>query len=208
MMERTNYAQQLLSSLDDLPIELLVYIFLLLPTSRDIVRLRYVSRKMRSVSETPSLWRKFFWPWYDRREERSVNDVLKKCGTHIKQLAFPGNPACMSPSTAVGMLQHCCNVTKISLGTCLSGDDVWKVVKLKYLQKLEIFWINSIPMKPIIVACSKLEELVLTEWNGDDLVGNYDYFYEWVHAGFKPPNLSVINPRNLDTRVFITSWPK
>ena len=52
-------SKQLLSSLDDLPIELLVYIFSLLPTSRDIVRLRYVSRKMRSVSETSSLWRNF-----------------------------------------------------------------------------------------------------------------------------------------------------
>ena len=77
-------SKQLLSSLDDLSIELLVYIFSLLPTSRDIVRLRYVSRKMRNVSATSSLWRNFLWPWYDRREERSVNDVLKKCGTHIK----------------------------------------------------------------------------------------------------------------------------
>ena len=64
------------------------------------------------------------WPWYDRREERSVNNVLKKCGTYIKQLSFPGRPDCMSQSAAVEMLQHCCNVTKISLGTCLSGDDV------------------------------------------------------------------------------------
>ena len=66
----------------------------------------------------------------------------------------------MSPSTAMEMLQHCCNVTKISLGTCLSSDDVQKVAELKYLWKLEFFWIKSIPMKPIIAACSKLEELV------------------------------------------------
>ena len=69
--------KQLLSGLGDLPIELLVYIFSLLPTSRDIVRLGYVSRKMRSISETSSLWRNFLWPWYDRREGRSVNAVLK-----------------------------------------------------------------------------------------------------------------------------------
>ena len=114
----------------------------------------------------------------------------------------------MSPSTAVGMLQHCCNVTKVSLGTCLSGDDVWRVAELKYLQKLEIFWNKSIPMKPIIAACSKLEELVLTECIGGNQVRSYDYLYEWVHAGFKPPNLSVINPRGLDNKMLMTSWPE
>ena len=211
MERKTDDAQQpkqLLSGLDDLPIELLVYIFSLLPTSRDIVRLRYVSRKMRSVSETSSLWRNFLWRWYDRREERSVNDVLKKCGTHIKQLAFPGNPDCMSLSRAVEMLQHCCNVTKISLGTYLNGYHIQKVAELKYLQKLEIFWINSIPIKSIIAACSKLEELVLTEWLGGNQVRSYDYLLEWVHAGFKPPNLSVVNPRSLNTKMLTTSWPK
>ena len=103
-------------------------------------------------------------------------------GTHIKKLAFPSNPDCMSPPTAVGMLQHCCNVAKILLGACLSGDDVWKVVELKYLRKLEIFWINSIPIKTIIAVCSKLEELVLTKWIGGDQVRSYDYLYGWVKA--------------------------
>ena len=80
-----------LSRLVELPIELLVYIFSLLPTSRDIVRLRYVSRKIRSISETSTLWKNFLWPWYDSREETSVNEVLKTCGTHIKRLTFPGD---------------------------------------------------------------------------------------------------------------------
>ena len=95
------------------------------------------------------------WSCYDRRDERSVNDVLKMslCGTHIQQLAFPGNSSCISPSTAVKMLQQCCNVTKISLATCLSGDDVQKVVELKFLQKLRISWINSVPIKPIANCC-------------------------------------------------------
>ena len=42
--------------LEELPNELLVYIFSFLPTTRDIVKLRYVSLKIRSISETPSLW--------------------------------------------------------------------------------------------------------------------------------------------------------
>ena len=72
-----------LRRLVELPIELLVYIFTLLPMSRDIVRLRYVLRKIRSISETSTLWKNFLWPWYDSHEERSVNEVLKACGTHI-----------------------------------------------------------------------------------------------------------------------------
>ena len=61
--------------LEELPNELLVRIFSFLP-SRDIVRLRYVSRKIKSISEIPSLWNTFLWPWYDQREERSLNGVL------------------------------------------------------------------------------------------------------------------------------------
>ena len=110
-MEQIDDAQQpkqLSSGLDVLLIELLTYIFSLLPMSRDIVSLRYVSHKMRSVSEASSLWRNFMWSWYDRREERSVNDLLKMslCGTHIQQLAFPDNLSCISPSTAVEMVQQ------------------------------------------------------------------------------------------------------
>ena len=58
-IDDTQQPKQLSSGLDVLPIELLAYIFSLLPTSRDIVRLRYVSRKMRNVSKTFSLWSNF-----------------------------------------------------------------------------------------------------------------------------------------------------
>ena len=63
-----------------LPVELLVYIMNFLPTARDKVKLRYVSRTLRTVSETPVLWSEFVWPLLDRREERSVMSVLKACG--------------------------------------------------------------------------------------------------------------------------------
>ena len=63
--------------LEQLPNELLVYIFSFLPSSRDIVRLRYVSQKIKSISEIPSLWSKLLWPWYDQREERGLNGVLE-----------------------------------------------------------------------------------------------------------------------------------
>ena len=198
-MEQNIAAQQAtepLRRLEELPIELLVYIFSLLPTSHDIVRLRYVSRKMRSISKTSTLWKNFLWPWYDSREERSVYEVLKACGTHIKRLTFP---ACvfkgMAPSTAIQLVQHCCNVTEINLDTCLNVNEVQKVVEMKYLWKLEICCVRSVPIEPIIVsvACSKLEELVL---KCDSIISSsceiMPWLDKWVNAGFKPPNLNVV----------------
>ena len=197
-----------LRRLEGLPIELLVYIFSLLPTSRDLVRLQYMSRKIRSISETSTLWKNFLWSWYDSREERNVNEVLKACRAHIKRLTFPGDSRGMAPSTAIQLVQHCCNVTEITLGTCLlNGDEVQKVVEMKFLWKLEICWIESVPIEPIIVACSKLEELVLKYEGG---VSGYDYLYKWINAGCKPPNLSVmyVMSVDIDIRIFVQRWPQ
>ena len=206
-MEQNIAVQQVIKSLrrlEELPIELLVYIFSLLPASRDIVRLRYVSRKIRNISETSTLWKNFLWPWYDSREERSVNEVLKACGTHIKRLNFPGVSRGMVPSTAIQLVQHCCNVTEITLGTCLlNGDEVQKVVEMKLLRKLEICQVESVPIEPIIVACSKLEELVLKYEGG---VSGYNYLYYWINAGCKPPNLSVMYGMSVDIIMFVQRW--
>ena len=73
-------------------------IFSFLHISRDVVRLRYVSRKIRSISEVPSLWNKFLWPWYDQREERSLNAALEVCGTHVNRLVFPDIAGCIGTS--------------------------------------------------------------------------------------------------------------
>ena len=195
-----------LRRLVQLPIELLVYIFTLLPTSRDLVRLRYVSRKIRSISETSTLWQNFLWPWYDSCEERGVNEVLKVCGTHIKRLTFPGVSRGMAPSTAIQLVQHCCNVTEITLDTCLlNGDEVQKVVEMKFLRKLEICQSKSVPIEPIIVACSKLEELVLKYEDG---VSGYDYLYKWINVGCKPPNLSITHGMSVDIMMFVQRWPQ
>ena len=83
------YCENLTERFDDilrLPVELLVYIVSFLPTVRGKVKLRYVSRTLQVVSETPSLWSEFVWPLYDRREEHSVMNVLKTCGDYIKRL--------------------------------------------------------------------------------------------------------------------------
>ena len=94
-MEGFRQRKEPLIGLEELPNELLVYIFSFLPTSRDVVKLRYVSRKIRSISETPSLWNTFFWPWYDEREEKSLNAALEVCGTHVNRLVVPDIVSCI-----------------------------------------------------------------------------------------------------------------
>ena len=72
-----------------LPNEVLVKIIMFLPESRDRVKLRYVSRKLRSISETPSLWRDFVWTDYNLCEAKYLCDIMKVCGVHIRRLSFP-----------------------------------------------------------------------------------------------------------------------
>jgi len=91
-------------SILNLPVELLVYIASFLATMRDKVKLRYVSQKLRAISETPSLWRVFVWPYYDCREEGSLIKSLKPCRRFIKKLDFPDHVA---PPTLFKMLEQC-----------------------------------------------------------------------------------------------------
>ena len=57
-----------------LPTELLVYIFSFLLAVRDKVNLLYVSKRIRSATEVPSLWKELFvWPYYESREECCVS---------------------------------------------------------------------------------------------------------------------------------------
>ena len=126
-----------------------------------------MSLKIRSISETPSLWNNVLWPWYDKREEKSLNAALEVCGTHVHRLVVPDIVSCclqchecdnlpscyfsglhmevreeifiMEPSVAMNMLRCCCNVTEITLGICLNGDEVKEIVeKMKHLRKLNI----------------------------------------------------------------------
>ena len=54
-----------------LPNEVLAKIMSFLPEARDRVKLRYVSRKLLSISGTPSMWCEFVWPDCNLREEKS-----------------------------------------------------------------------------------------------------------------------------------------
>ena len=88
-MEEVSDNKEPLTILLTLPTELLVYILMFLPTVRDKVKMKYVSHRLQSVIEVPSLWSEFVWPYYDSREERCVINLLKSCGGYMKTISFP-----------------------------------------------------------------------------------------------------------------------
>ena len=91
-----------------LPTELLVYIMSFLTAVRDKVKLRYVSQKLRNVSDIPSLWREFAWPYYRDGDDGCVNNVLKVCGQHLKRLSFrPPSRDTIKTNEDVRTLQQC-----------------------------------------------------------------------------------------------------
>ena len=119
-----------------LPTEVLLKIISHLPETLDRIRLRYVSRRLRSISETPSVWRELVWPDCDRHEENCLRHLLKICGIHIRRLYFPQHvigPLALPTivniiskdnqtilklvemSEVLKILQYCSNVTHLSL---------------------------------------------------------------------------------------------
>ena len=124
-------------SLVDLPAELLVKILWYLPIS-DRVKIRYVSRRFRDVSNTPSLWKVFVWPDYEPRHVRSVSNVLRVCGEHVRRIFFPAH---VTSTDIMEMVQCCRKLTHLSLpkGTQLNLDHVEDIVHtLTHLQELDV----------------------------------------------------------------------
>jgi len=68
----------------DFPIELLLYIMLFL-SFRHIVKLRFVSKSLRALTDVPLQWGKFEWPHFHKCEEISISNTLKECGIYIRQ---------------------------------------------------------------------------------------------------------------------------
>ena len=177
-----------------LPVEVLVYIASFLTDTRDKVKLRYVSRRVRSISETPSLWRKFVWPYYDRLEERCLCNLLKACGKHIIQLSFPHH---VMPSKLVKFLQYCGNVTHLSLSqeTKLNLEQLTKT--LQHMKCLSVLKIRlSVGITPLLQLTSSVNSNVedLTVYvrgrNPDDWY--LRVLHEWVVNNSAPKNLNVV----------------
>ena len=130
-----------------LPIELLVYIFSFVTSTHDRVKLRYVSQLLKAAVETPSLWRDFIWPHYDFREERCIENVLKSCGRHVKQLSFPDH------AIHVKSLQYCNNVLRLSLPSVKLNVNQLRTImqSMKKLQYLDVLWVSKNDVKSLLL---------------------------------------------------------
>ena len=175
-----------------LPTELLVIIVSYL-SSRDRVHLRCVSQRLRTVSETPSLWREFVWDYYDTREETCVKNVLKKHGECIKRLAFPGYWA---PAKLTEMLQYCSNVRHLSLPVImtLSPGQLTQlgeaIQHTKQLRTLDIGMFTH--PRHLLKIGLKLQELSLYVRVHVKPVMYFQLLKDWAAVEFRPSKLNII----------------
>ena len=186
-----------LNSLVTLPTELIVYIFSFLTINvHDIVKLRCVSRTLRSACEIPSLWREFIWPRLDIREEGGVKSVLKSYGQNVQRLSFPDHVP--TPAKLTALLQHCINLVELCIPTRkLSPNQLKKIIyPLGKLQSLDILWTSDI--RPLLVLCGKLEKLTirievkLAGISSSPSTVFCSLLGEWVIQGFVPQTLNVV----------------
>ena len=215
------------------PNEVLVKIMSFLP-ARDKVKLRYVSRKLLSISETPSLWHEFVWPDCNFREEKSLHTVMKACGVHIRRLSFPRRliqpripPNVFSlPIVAQKMvrmsemakiLQYCRSLTHLSLGD-LGAHGYYPdkqlreaIQEMNNLEVLNICCYDSV--EPYLNLKIALKELTIHAVI--DSKNDIKSFQNWVTNGFNPQNLNIVlNGINRSStmirfREFLLSvWPR
>jgi len=201
--------------------EVLVKI-MLLSDARDRVKLRHVSRRLRSISETPPLWREFVWPDCNHCKTKHLHNALKIYGTHIRRLSFPQHlvqpvnmrasdswrwglktSAYVNVSEMGKMLQFCNNLTHLTLPALDSYSDqpsrdeqlMKSIQEMKYLQVLNVHCHH--PPQQYLHLRVKLEELTIhikALHNAfESLVLNGSNFFEnWVLNGFIPPKLNII----------------
>jgi len=170
-----------------LPVEILVHIVSFLSSARDKVKLRYVSQRLRVVSETPSLWSEFMWQRYDCRENGSIVHMLRACGGYIKRLIFHSSPNHVTPSTLFEMLNHCNKLTHLSLppGTKLDFENLRTALQhMKSLTHLEVNLGTA--SKPFSI--SRLEKLTLHV--SEDV--NLGLLETWISEGCLPCTLILV----------------
>ena len=188
-----------------LPIELLVHIVSFLTSARDRTVLRYVSKQLRVVVNTPSLWRDFTWSHFDFREHKSVESVLKLCGKHVMQLSFP------DLVVPVLLLRHCRNLVQLSLPSAeLSLEQLRKVMRpMRNLQYLDVLW-RSVCIKPLLSVCARLEELTVRDaGTSNSGLGNAVFYRafrswlnEWGSANAIPQRLNFVTGANIPLNEF------
>jgi len=195
----------------DLPVELLVFIISLLPSSRDLVKLRYVSKSFLALTEVPLLWRKFVWPLYRRIEETSIIEALKVNGSYIRRLSFSTLDSMHSALSGCSfdlnpILRNCSNVTNLTLITELSYYDyqfhsseesVLNIVlqNLKCLEKLEISW-SYFDGYPSSLKASKVNELTL-HMDISMLEGLFCcWIDDYISTGYRPQCVNFVQHNN------------
>ena len=155
------------------------------------MKLRYVSRRLRSVDETPSLWRELVWPWHHTGD---VNNVLKVCGQHVKRLFFPNH---MTFSKLMKILEYCSNVMELSLPTTMLDPVQLKKILLhmKHLQKLDIQWGDDTELRELFGM--DLKELTIrtdekSPSGSYQQTGPWEPIEDWMIKKFVPQKLNVI----------------
>ncbi|XP_065920040.1 uncharacterized protein [Dysidea avara] len=197
-MDKRKIGQEPSDELLSLPIELLIHILSFLTATRDKVKLRYVSRGLRSVTETPSLWREFAWPYYYGSDDGCVNNLLKVCGQHVKQLSFPHH---VTPAKLLRMLEYCNNAVDLSLPTTKLNPEQLKTIVLcmRQLQKLDVLWDSNIKQLLELVVVGLKELTIRVKLNQSSLsdasgfcrsVGPWMQY--WSSERFIPQNLNVV----------------
>jgi len=205
------------ASLLALPAEVLVYILSFLTSvSKELVKFRYVSRKLRSVCETPSLWRCFAWSKFNAKEERCVKNVLKGCGEHVRQFSFSHH---VMPSKLIAMLKYCSNIVHLSIPTTrISIDQLGKAVDvLRNLESLDISWNHVDDVNPLLLICAGLKELTIREKRKRLMHNPSVYYYcntsplhswveKWIKKGFCPQTLNIIIVARISVTELIDQW--
>jgi len=179
-----------LNTLATLPNEVLVLIFTFLTNVRDRIRLSYVSTRLRSVCEIPSMWNEFILPNFNTRENRCVKSVLKSFGKYIQWLSLPDR---VTSTKLVEMLRLCKNVVHVSVPTSqLSGEQFKQVMKhLKNLQSLDIS--ATMGESWPLLSCRKLKELTLRmQVKKEDYIWLINPDGPKTLFSFKPQNMNII----------------
>ena len=211
--EKTEYSARHLLAF---PTELLVYVLSFLTSvSRDLAKMRYVSRKFRTVCQTPSLWRNFSWSQFDVREGCCVKNVLKKCGKHVKRLSFSHH---VNSSKLIPMLKYCCNIVQLSIPTTkLNIDQLGKVIEpMRSLKRLDVPWYYDDDINPLLLISARLKELTIrekskkpTHWPPVSYPIDkalHSWMDKWVKEGFQPPRLNVVSIARISEAKLIDQW--
>jgi len=198
-----------------IPAELLVIIISFLPTPCDRLKLRYVSRWLRRVSETPSLWRELVWPYHLSGDEGCMNDALKYCGQYVKRFFFPTH---VTPSKLPKILEYCCSVVQLSLpATKLDPEKLGSIIQqLRELQRLEVQWDTRFKdLLELIVVSINLKEVTirvkvtkLSHYSASHINCSIDScLRHWSSNGFTPNYVNFVTRYHpLFMRVLWKNW--